>query len=89
MNVIFAFNPELSTSEIVKAGFKLGNKKWLLTFGLIIISGLIAEIIGLLMCCVGILVTASFAYLPAYFIYKESVGFDENNDNEAYGMSYE
>lgn len=89
MNVIFAFNPELSTSEIVKAGFKLGNKKWLLTFGLIIISGLIAEIIGLLMCCVGIFVTASFAYLPAYFIYKESVGFDENNDNEAYGMSYE
>lgn len=89
INVIFAFNPDLTTSEIIKAGFKLGNKKWLLTFGLIIISGILAEIIGLLMCCIGILVTASFAYLPAYFIYKDSVGFDEKADNEAYGMSYE
>jgi hypothetical protein len=89
MNVIFAFNPELSTSEIVKSGFKLGNKKWLLTFGLIIISSFLAGIVGLLMCCIGIYVTTSFGYLPAYFIYKESVGFDEKEDNEAYGMSYE
>lgn len=89
MNVVFAFNPDLSTSEIVKAGFKLGNKKWLLTFGLIIISGLLAQVVGMLMCCIGIFVTASFAYLPVYFIYKDSVGFDEKEDNEAYGMSYE
>ena len=80
MNVIFAFNPDLSTSEIVKAGFRLGNKKWLLTFGLIIISILFSGIVGILMCCIGIYVTASFAYLPAYFIYKDSVGFDKNED---------
>ena len=78
MNVVFAFNPELSTSEIIKAGFKLGNKKWLITFGLIFVSGLLAGIVGLLMCCIGIYVTSSFSYLPAYFVYKESVGFDEN-----------
>ena len=89
MNVIFAFNPDLSTSEIIKAGFNLGNKKWLLTFGLIIISSLLAGIVGMLMCCIGIYVTSSFSYLPAYFIYKDSVGFDEKEDNETYGMSYE
>ncbi|MBP0903142.1 hypothetical protein ACFSKN_14300 [Mariniflexile gromovii] len=92
MNAIFAFNPELSTSEIVKAAFKLGNKKWLLTFGLMIVSGFLAGIVGMLMCCIGIYVTTSFTYLPIYFIYKESVGFDKNESNgnkESYGMSYE
>ena len=82
MNVIYAFNPELSTSEIIKASFQLGNKKWLLTFGLVIISGFLAGIVGMLMCCIGIYVTMSFAYLPAYFIYKESVGFDKEEVNQ-------
>jgi len=77
MNVIFAFNPEQSVSEIIKSGFSLGNKKWLITFGLIIISSLLASIVGMLMCFIGIFVTASFAYIPAYFIYKESIGFDD------------
>ncbi|MDO7174107.1 hypothetical protein [Mariniflexile sp. AS56] len=89
MTVIFAFNPDLSTSEIVKAGFKLGNKKWLLTFGLMFVSGLLAGIVGMLMCCIGIYVTSSFSYLPAYFIYKESVGFDEKETNQGYGMGDE
>lgn len=88
INVIYAFNPELSTSEIIKAGFRLGNKKWLLTFGLIIISGFLAGIVGLLMCCIGIYVTMSFAYLPAYFIYKDSVGFDENEAPQPDGRLY-
>ena len=76
-SIIFAFNPELSTSEILKAAFGIGNKKWLLSFGLIIISAILAEIVGLLMCFVGIFVTASFIYLPIYFIYKEVIGFDD------------
>lgn len=76
INVIFAFNPDLSVSEIVKAGFRLGNKKWLLTFGLIIISSILAQMVGMLMCLIGIFVTASFSYIPAYFIYKGAVGFE-------------
>ena len=92
MNAIFDFNPELSTSEIVKAGFRLGNKKWLLTFGLMIVCGFLAGIVGILMCCIGIYITTSFSYLPIYFIYKDSVGFDKKENNqgkESYGMSYE
>ncbi|WP_417874306.1 hypothetical protein [Xanthomarina gelatinilytica] len=80
INVIFAFNPDLSASDIIKAGFRLGNKKWLITFGLIVISAILAELVGLLMCFVGIFVTASFSYIPAYFVYEESVGFQNPND---------
>lgn len=78
INVVFAFNPEMKASDIVKASFNLGNKKWLITFGLIIIAGLLAEIVGFMLCFIGIFATASFAYLPAYFIYKESVGFEDS-----------
>lgn len=77
MNVIFAFNPEQSVSEIVKSGFALGNKKWLITFGLIIVSSMLAGMVGMLMCFVGIYVTASFSYIPVYYIYKEVVGFEK------------
>jgi hypothetical protein len=34
----------------------------------------------MLMCGIGILVTASFAFIPLYFIYKEVIGFDEDID---------
>ncbi|MCX7551829.1 hypothetical protein [Xanthomarina sp. F2636L] len=78
VNVIFAFNPDMSASEIIKAGFKLGHKKWLLTFGLIVVSGILAELVGMLMCFVGIFVTVSFAYIPVYFVYKGAVGFNDS-----------
>ena len=79
INVIYAFNPEMTASDIVKVGFKLGNKKWLITFGLMIVASLLAQMVGMIMCFVGIFVTASFAYLPFYFVYKESIGFNETH----------
>ncbi|WP_066224114.1 hypothetical protein [Formosa haliotis] len=81
ISVVFAFNPDLSVSELVKVSFKLGNKKWLLTFGLLIVCGILAELLGLLMCFVGLFVTASFAYLPLYIIYKEVIGFENLEDD--------
>ncbi len=89
LNVIFAFNPELTTGEIVKASFKLGNKKWFLTFGLLVISGLLAEIVGLLMCGIGILFTVAFVYHPTYLIYKEVIGFDEEHAIDEIGNTVE
>lgn len=81
MIVIYAFNPELSISEIIKLSFDLGNKKWLITFGILIVAGFLAGIVGMLMCFVGIYVTASFSYLPPYLIYKDVVGFTDNDEN--------
>lgn len=75
--VIFAFNPDMSAMDLIKISFKLGTKKWLVTFGLVIVSSILAEVVGLLMCGIGIFATASFIYLPTYYIYKEVVGFDD------------
>ncbi|MCT8340577.1 hypothetical protein MG296_10965 [Flavobacteriaceae bacterium TK19130] len=74
--VILAFNPELSVSEVIKASFKLGNRFWLIIFGLIIIGGLIAQL-GIILCGIGIIATASFVHFPMYYLYKDTVGFDE------------
>ena len=82
ISVVFAFNPEMRVSEIVKASFKLGNKKWLITFGLLIVCGVLAEIIGMILCFVGLFATVSFAYIPLYIIYKEVIGV-ENSEEES------
>ncbi len=77
--VIFAFNEDLSVSDIIKASFKMGNKYWLITFGLIILSSLIAQI-GIIFCFVGVLFTAFFVHIPIYYLYKDTVGFDDDTE---------
>ena len=69
-----AFEKELSAMEIVKSSFTLGNKNWLVIFGLIIVMGLVAEM-GILLCFVGVFFTAMLAKIPVYFMYKDAVGF--------------
>lgn len=79
-SIIFAFHPELSVNDIYKAAFQIGNKKWGVAFALLLVSGILAIVIGFLACFIGIYATLSFAYLPAYLIYKEVVGFYEDED---------
>ena len=64
--------------EIVKASFQLGNKNWLVIFGLIIVMGIVAEL-GIILCGIGLLFTAMLSKIPLYFIYKDGVGFKEHN----------
>ena len=87
--LIFAFNPELSVGDIVKASFKLGNKKWLISFGLIIVSSLLAQMVGFLLCFVGVFFTATFVYHPIYLIYKNVIGFDDASAIEEIGTVQE
>jgi len=70
-----AFNEELSAMDIVKSSFILGNKNWLVIFGLLFVMGIVAEL-GIILCCVGILFTAMLSKIPTYFMYKYGVGFD-------------
>ncbi len=79
MVVIFAFNKKLSASDIISLSFKLGNKFWLLVFGLIIIASLIAQL-GVILCFVGLFFTAYFAYIPIYYFYKETIGFGDGSE---------
>ena len=71
-----AFSEELSPLEMVKASFALGNKNWLVIFGLVLVTGIVAEL-GFLLCCVGVLFTAMLSKVPAYYLYKDGVGFRE------------
>jgi hypothetical protein len=74
-SVVFANNPDLSEVEIVKASFYLGNKKWLVSFGTMLVAAILGAL-GLLACGIGLLFTISIAYLPAYLIYRDVIGFD-------------
>jgi len=77
---IFSFNPDMSNSDLLKASFKLGTKKWLITFGLFVVSGMLAQLVGMMLCGIGVLATASFVYLPMYFVYKDTVGFGKDSE---------
>lgn len=78
--IIFAFHPDLTVNEVYKAAFKLGNAKWGVAFGLVLVSGFLAIFVGFLACLIGIYFTISFVYLPGYLVYKEVVGFYEDDE---------
>jgi len=77
--VIFSNNPELTETEIVKLSFNLGTKKWLLTFGLLFITGILG-MLGVIACGIGLLFTMSIVYLPVYFVYRDVVGFEDDRE---------
>jgi len=83
---IFAFNPEMSLSDIIGVGFSLGNKKWGITFGVMILTIIVVYLLSLLTCGIGMLFLACFIHLPVYLIYKNVVGFDEDDAIEKIGM---
>ncbi|MEO5788324.1 hypothetical protein [Gelidibacter sp.] len=76
-SITFAMNPEWSVGDIVSSSFRIGNKKWLLTFGLLFVSYMAVGILTFVSCGLGSLFLAPFMYHPIYFIYKETVGFDD------------
>jgi len=78
--VIFAFNPEWSVGSIVSSSFRLGNKKWVLTFGLLVVSYILIMIGAVVTCGIGGLFLASFIFHPVYYIYKETIGIDETSE---------
>jgi hypothetical protein len=80
--VFYAFHPELSVSELIKASFKLGNKFWLIIFGLVIISSMIAQL-GIILCIIGVFFTAYFVHIPMYYVYKDSIGFNDKSEVES------
>ncbi|HMC02076.1 MAG TPA: hypothetical protein VKN14_13650, partial [Flavobacteriaceae bacterium] len=72
----------MPTMDIVKVSFKLGTKKWLLSFGLFIVLYLLIMVLSFVTCGIGSLFLSPFIYLPFYLIYKEVVGFEVPNDIE-------
>ncbi|TDU42773.1 hypothetical protein BXY82_0172 [Gelidibacter sediminis] len=87
--VIFAFNPEWSVGDIVASSFRLGNKKWVLTFGLLVVSYILMMILTLVTCGIGSLFLAPFMFHPIYFIYKETIGFEDTSELNQIGIKKE
>jgi hypothetical protein len=85
-SVIFAYNPELNPSDILNISFKLGNKKWLLVFGFMMIVGLILWILSYITCGISNIILTSFIYLPMYFVYKHCIGFDHTDESDNIGL---
>lgn len=84
--VVFAFNPDWTVSDIVGSSFRLGNKKWLLTFGLLIVTYMLLMILTTVTCGLGSLFVGAFLYHPLYFVYKQTVGFDELSELDKIGQ---
>lgn len=78
---IFAFHPDWNTSQIIKAAFSIGNKKWLLSFGLLVVTGIIIYILIIVSCGLGIIFFTCFQYLPIFLIYNQVVGFQGENES--------
>ena len=89
MVIIYALNPDMPNSEILKAGFQLGNKKWFLSFGLLFVAGILAGVVGFLLCFIGIYVTQQFIDLPCYHVYKEVIGVGDSNPIDEVGAPSE
>ena len=83
--IVFANNPHLTEMEVVKASFRIGNKKWLITFGTMFVMGILA-MLGILGCVIGLLFTVSIVYLPVFFIYKDVIGFDGLSEIDQIGV---
>jgi hypothetical protein len=77
--VFYAFNQDLSATHVRKECFKFGNKFWLIIFGLIFISSIIAQA-GVVLCFAAVFFTAYFMHVPLYYLYKDTIGFEEESE---------
>jgi hypothetical protein len=75
-----AFNPDWGIGDIISGSFALGNKKWGITFLILILTAIILYILSLFTFSIANLFVGSFIYVPVYIIYKEVVGFGEDHD---------
>lgn len=78
--IVFAFNSEMSIGDIIKISFSLGTKKWLISFGLFVVTYILVIILTFLTCGIGALFLSPFIYLPLYFVYKQVIGFDDTSE---------
>ena len=89
LTVIYAFNPDFSVGDIINNAFKLGNKRWLITFGLLFVSYLGVFVLSMLTCGLGSLFLQPFLLHPLYLIYKHTIGFNEISAIDQIGISEE
>lgn len=83
--VFFAFNEEMSIGDIIKLSFTLGNKKWGITFGLLIVTYIAILVLTMMTCGIGQIFLQALLFHPSYLIYKHVVGFNEKSEIDTIG----
>ena len=71
---VYVYNTELSVSEILKIAFRLGHKKWCLTFITTLLNTLLIFLMNMLTFGLGGLFLGCFVQIPIYIIYKKTIG---------------
>jgi hypothetical protein len=72
---------KLKAVEAIQASILIVSKQPLVLLGLFVI-GVIATLVGLIGCCIGIVFTIPFMYSLYYAIYSEIIGFDPETEIE-------
>jgi hypothetical protein len=85
--LVFAFNPDFTAGEVVKASFKIGTKKWGITIALFLVSYICVFALSMLTCGLGVLFLQAFLLHPIYLIYKRVIGFEDTSAIEEIGAS--
>ena len=73
---VFAYNSELKISDIINLTFKLGHKKWGLTFVTTLLNILLIYILTIATCGLGAVFFGCFIQIPIYIIYKKTIGIE-------------
>ena len=76
---VYVYNTELSVSEILKIAFRLGHKKWGLTFIITLLNTLLIFLMNMLTFGLGGLFLGCFVQIPIYIIYKKKLEFHNIN----------
>nr|WP_315211382.1 hypothetical protein [uncultured Flavobacterium sp.] len=72
---------KLKAVEAIQASILVVSKQPIVILGLLVI-GVIASLVGLIGCCIGIVFTIPFMYSLYYALYSEIIGFDPENEIE-------
>lgn len=71
--LIMGIHPNFTTREMLSASFLMGHRYWWICMGLLLLMGLLAQLIGLMLCGIGVFFTASLTYLPLYLLHKHAL----------------
>jgi len=75
--IIFA---DASPLAAIKNSFSVVSKNFFPVLGFILLGALFSAL-GFIVCCIGLLFSMSYIYITSYLIYKQTIGF-EKNENE-------
>lgn len=79
---------DASSMQGIALSFKLASKKLMPIFGAVLLFSIIG-VLGVILCGIGILFTYPFIPIAQYLIYKQAIGFDDDQENTLEDTSWQ